>query len=89
MCHAPAQCFNIAERGYLREGYFADMVLVDLQQTTQVTKDQILYKCGWSPLEGKTFPAAICYTLVNGQIVYESGKLNENAPRGMRLSFDR
>jgi dihydroorotase len=54
-----------------------------------VTKDQILYKCGWSPLEGKTFPAAICYTLVNGQIVYESGKLNENAPRGMRLSFDR
>lgn len=89
MCHAPAQCFNIAERGYLREGYFADMVLVDLQQTTQVTKDQILYKCGWSPLEGKTFPAAICYTLVNGQIVYESGKLNENAPRGMKLSFDR
>ncbi len=88
MCHAPAQCFQIAKRGYLREGYFADMVLVDLQSTTTVTKENILYKCGWSPFEGHSFPAAVKYTFVNGEVAYENGTVNDNV-RGRRLTFDR
>lgn len=88
MCHAPAKCFKIAERGYIREGYFADMVLVDLNSSTKVTKDNILYKCNWSPLEGETLPAEIKYTLVNGKVAYDNGKINA-AVRGKRLSFDR
>ncbi len=88
MCHAPAICFQLAERGYIREGYWADMVLVDMNDTTTVQKNNILYKCGWSPFEGHTFPAAVKYTMVNGQVVYEDGKVNETV-RGQRLSFDR
>jgi len=88
MCHAPAECFQLAERGYIREGYFADLVLVDLNDTTTVSKENILYKCGWSPLEGHTFPAAVHTTFVNGQIVFENGKVND-AIRGQRLSFNR
>jgi dihydroorotase len=88
MCHAPAICFQLAERGYIREGYWADMVLVDMNDTTTVQKNNILYKCGWSPFEGHTFPAAVKYTMVNGQVVYEDGKINETV-RGQRLSFDR
>lgn len=88
MSHAPATCFSIAERGYIREGYFADLVLVDMNTTTEVRKDNILYKCGWSPFEGHRFPAAITHTLVNGEIVYESGIVNTNV-RGKRLTFDR
>jgi dihydroorotase len=88
MCHAPAQCFQIAKRGYLREGYFADMVLVDLQSPTTVTKENILYKCGWSPFEGHSFPAAVKYTFVNGEVAYENGTVNDNV-RGRRLTFDR
>lgn len=88
MCHAPADCFQIAERGYVREGYFADLVLVDINSQTKVSKDNIEYKCGWSPFEGHEFPAAIRYTLVNGQIVYDNGMVNEGI-RGMRLLFDR
>jgi dihydroorotase len=88
MCHAPAQCFQIANRGYIKEGYFADMVLVDMQSSTTVTKDNILYKCGWSPFEGHSFPAAVKYTFVNGEVVYENGAVNDNV-RGSRLTFDR
>lgn len=88
MSHAPATCFSIAERGYIREGYFADLVLVDMNTTTEVRKDNILYKCGWSPFEGHRFPAAITHTLVNGEIVYESGIVNTNV-RGKQLTFDR
>lgn len=88
MCHAPAQCFHIAERGYIREGYYGDLVLVDLNGNTTVNKDNILYKCGWSPFEGHTFPAEVKYTLVNGKVAYEGGKIN-NAIRGKRLSFVR
>ncbi len=88
MCHAPAQCFQIANRGYIREGYFADMVLVDMQSPTAVTKDNILYKCGWSPFEGHSFPAAVKYTFVNGEVAYENGAVNDNV-RGRRLTFDR
>jgi dihydroorotase len=88
MCHAPAQCFQIANRGYIREGFFADLVLVDLNATTTVKKENILYKCGWSPLEGHTFPAAVKYTFVNGGIAYEDGKVND-AVRGQRITFNR
>jgi len=88
MSHAPAQCFRIEKRGYIREGYYADLVLVDMNNSTKVSKENILYKCGWSPFEGHVFPAEIKYTLVNGQIAYENGRLNDTV-RGQRLSFDR
>ncbi|MCB0695835.1 MAG: dihydroorotase [Chitinophagaceae bacterium] len=88
MSHAPATCFNIEERGFIREGYFADLVLVDLAGKTTVTKENILYKCGWSPLEGETLPADIRYTFVNGKAALDNGKINK-AVRGKRLSFAR
>lgn len=88
MSHAPAQCFQIAERGFIREGYFADLVLVDMNTTNKVGTENILYKCGWSPLEGFTFPASIEKTFVNGYPVYENGKVDASY-RGMRLKFNR
>jgi len=88
MSHAPADCFQIAERGYIREGYFADLVIADLQQSTTVSKENILYKCGWSPLEGFRFPAALTHTFVNGHLVYGNGQWDESQ-QGMRLRFDR
>lgn len=88
MAHAPATCFNIEERGFIREGYFADMVLLNLKGKTTVSKENILYKCGWSPLEGETFPADIRYTLINGKPALDDGKINK-AVRGKRLSFAR
>ena len=88
MSHHVAECFQINERGYIREGYFADLVLVDLDSPIQVKKENILYKCGWSPLEGFTFPATIDATFVNGFPVYENGIWNESN-RGLRLSFNR
>ena len=88
MSHAPAICFQIAKRGFLREGYFADMVLVDMKDKTLVSKQNILYKCGWSPFEGHTFPASVVYTFVNGEIAYHNGKVNDSV-RGRRLTFER
>jgi dihydroorotase len=88
MSHAVADCFQIKERGYIREGYFADLVIVDLAEQTTVSKENILYKCGWSPLEGVTFPAAITHTFVNGNIVYENGTTDDSY-KGMRLTFER
>ena len=88
MSHAVADCFQIKERGYIREGYFADLVVVDLDQPHQVQKEDLLYKCGWSPLEGFEMPASICQTMVNGNIVYENGQVNSSY-KGQRLSFDR
>jgi dihydroorotase len=88
MSHAPAKCFQIAERGFIREGYYADLVLVDLNKKNTVTKDNILYKCGWSPLEGFEFPTSIEKTFVNGYPVYENGKV-DTSYRGMRLKFNR
>jgi len=88
MCHAPARCFNVKDRGYIREGYHADLVLVDLGTFTTVTKENILYKCGWSPLENEILPAQVRYTFVNGDIVYENGKVNDSI-RGQRLVFNR
>jgi dihydroorotase len=88
MSHALADCFQINKRGYIREGYFADLVLVDMNQQTNVSKENILYKCGWSPLEGFEFPAAITHTFVNGHLVYENGKFDESL-KGKRLLFER
>ena len=88
MSHAVATCFNISERGFIREGYFADVVLVDMNKKATVTKENILHKCAWSPLEGFTFPASITHTFVNGNLVYNDGIWNE-ANKGMRLKFNR
>jgi len=88
MVHAPAICFQIAERGFIRENYFADLVMIDINKKQTISKDNILYKCGWSPLEGFTMPATIEKTFVNGDIVYENGKVNADK-RGMRLHFNR
>ncbi len=87
-CHNPAILFQIEKRGYLKEGYFADMVLVDMEGKTPVSRDNILYKCGWSPFEGTTFDAKIVQTWVNGKSVYQSGKIMENKA-AMRLTFNR
>jgi dihydroorotase len=88
MSHAVATCFQIKNRGYIREGYFADLVLVDMQQPNTVGKQNILYKCGWSPLEGFTFPASVTHTFVNGHLVYGNGVFNESQ-LGKRLNFQR
>ena len=88
MCHNPAICFQIEKRGFVKEGYFADLVLVDLEKPWEVTKENILYKCGWSPFEGETFNAQITHTFVNGHIAYEFGNFDETQ-RGMRLNFER
>jgi dihydroorotase len=88
MSHAVADCFQIKDRGYIREGYQADLVIVDMKQSTTVTKQNILYKCGWSPLENFTFPAAVTHTFINGQLVYGNGIWDESQ-KGKRLIFDR
>ena len=88
MSHAVADCFKIEKRGYIREGYYADLVMVNTNAITTVSKENILYKCGWSPLEGFQFPAAITYTFVNGELIYGNGQWNESV-KGMRMKFDR
>ncbi|GAA5025277.1 dihydroorotase [Marivirga lumbricoides] len=85
--HNPAILFRIQDRGYIREGYFADFVLVDMDAPYQVTKDNILSKCGWSPFEGHTFNASIQSTFVNGKMVYENGGIIERMS-SRRLLFD-
>jgi len=95
MSHAVADCFQIKDRGYIREGYFADLVLIDMKQQTKISKENILYKCGWSPLEGFEFPATITHTFVNGHLVYACpapGGRNgiwDESNKGMRMSFSR
>ena len=87
-CHNPAILFQIAKRGYLREGYFADLVLVDLNKTVTVKKEDLHYQCGWSPFEGTTFDAAIEKTWVNGNLVYDQGNIIE-IDAAKRLTFNR
>ena len=87
-CHNPAILFEIDKRGFLKEGFYADLVLVDLNDKTMVTKDSLLYKCGWSPFEGVTFDAKIQKTFVNGIKVYENGKII-NTKAGKKLTFRR
>ncbi|SFE03248.1 dihydroorotase [Spirosoma endophyticum] len=88
MSHAPADCFQIDRRGYVREGYWADLVLVDARHTTTVSKQNILYQCGWSPLEGHTFGASVTHTIVSGELIYQNGQFLTEKP-GQRLLFDR
>jgi dihydroorotase len=78
LCHAPADCFRLYNRGFIKKGYQADLVLVDLNDPWTVSKDNILYKCGWSPFEGTTFSSKIKTTFVNGEKVYDQGKVIEN-----------
>lgn len=86
--HAVADMFDIEDRGYIKEGYFADLVIADLNESHEVQKSNLLYKCGWSPFEGHTFKSHVNMTFVNGQVVYENGMIIEQES-GMRLSFDR
>jgi dihydroorotase len=88
MCHNPAILFNIRDRGFIREGYKADLCLVDPAAPWIVSKENILYKCGWSPLEGQTFSSKVVMTIVNGTVVYDNGVIDENY-RGERLMFNR
>jgi dihydroorotase len=88
MAHNPAICFQIEKRGYLREGYWADLVLVDLQQSVTVTPANILYHCGWSPFEQQTFRSAITHTIVSGNLAWENNQLQNNIA-GKRLTFER
>jgi dihydroorotase len=88
MCHNPAILFNIRNRGFIREGYKADLCLVDPASSWSVSKENILYKCGWSPFEGQTFRSKVVKTIVNGTVVYDDGMINKDY-RGQRLLFDR
>ena len=88
MCHAPAVCFQVENRGFIRKGYFADLVLVDINNPWEVNKDNILYKCGWSPFEGNTFKSRVTHTWVNGHLAYQNGTFDESQ-KGHRLTFDR
>jgi len=88
MCHNVAILFEIDRRGFIREGFYADLVLVDLKKEYTVTKENILYKCGWSPFEGTTFHSMITHTIVNGHLVYENGVFDESK-KGKRLNFNR
>jgi dihydroorotase len=87
MSHNVAELFRISKRGYIREGYYADLVLVDLNKPMTVSKENILYKCGWSPFEGHTFKSSIVKTFVNGHLVYDNGKFDESR-FGLRLLFN-
>ncbi len=86
MCHAPATCFRIKKRGFIEEGFWADLVLVDVEKEWKVKKDNVYYKCGWSPFEGHTFRGRVYSTLVSGHLAYHEGKFFENK-KGERLAF--
>jgi len=88
MCHNPAILFQIEKRGYLKEGYFADIAIVAVNDPWKVTKDTILYKCGWSPFEGTTFRAAVTHTFVNGHLAYNNGAVSPER-NAKRLTFNR
>ena len=87
--HNIAERFQIKDRGYIREGSFADLAIVDLSANTLVTNENILYHCGWSPFIDYTFPAAVVHTIINGEIVFEDGVLKEQLPIGSRIEFNR
>ena len=88
MSHNPAKLFQIEKRGFIKEGYFADIVLIDTNKPQTISKDNILYKCGWSPFEGTTFSSTITHTFVNGNLIYNNGVFNDNI-KGKRLTFNR
>ena len=95
MCHAPANCFQISQRGYIQKDYWADLVIVDPEDPWTVQPSNLHYKCGWSPFEDQLFHSKVTHTFVNGNLVYKNntkgnglGDLDE-ASKGMRLTFDR
>lgn len=88
MSHAVVTCYQIEKRGFIREGYYADLVLVNMNQPYDVSTGNILYQCGWSPLEGFRFPASVTHTFINGHLVYGNGIFDESN-KGMRLKFNR
>ena len=88
MSHAVADCFRISKRGYIREGYYADLVLADLKSPWKVARENLFYKCGWSPFEGTVFNSRVTHTFISGHLAYFENKFDESA-RGKRISFDR
>jgi len=88
MCHAPAIIYGLEKRGFIKEGYYADLTLVDPNLNWRVQKDNLLYKCGWSPLEGQQLSSKVTHTIVNGIVIYENGKFDESF-RGSELRFSR
>ena len=88
IAHNPATIFKVNNRGFIRKGYYADIVLIDTNTPTFVTKESLLYKCGWSPFEGQKFDNSIYKTILNGNVVYEHGKVN-SIPYGKKITFDR
>ena len=88
MCHNPAKLFQIEKRGYIKKGYYADLVLIDTNSPWTVTRENLLYKCGWSPFEGTAFQSKISRTFVNGHLMYDQGKFNDTI-KGKRITFNR
>jgi dihydroorotase len=88
MCHNPAKIFKIEKRGFIKEGYFADLVIINAGLPWSVKKENILSKCGWSPFEGFTFKSRITHTFVNGKLVYSGFKVKD-IRAGQRMLFDR
>jgi dihydroorotase len=88
MCHAPADIYRLQKRGYIKTGYYADIVLIDVAKPWTVEKENIISKCGWSPFEGHTFGTSVTHTFVNGNLVFENGRI-DGSFRGSRLLFDR
>lgn len=93
MCHAPADCFRVEKRGYIREGYWADLVIADLNSSWMVERSNNLSKCGWSPFDGQTFRSKVTHTFVNGHLAYacpdkvgENGSFDESV-KGRRILF--
>ena len=87
--HNVAKRFQVKDRGYIREGYYADFAVVDIDKNYEVTKENILYKCAWSPFMGKTFKSSVHMTICNGHIAFQDGQVNKDIPFGMQIEFDR
>ena len=87
--HNVAKRFQVKDRGYIREGYYADLAILDIDKSYTVSEENILYKCGWSPFTGKTFNSSIYMTIVNGHIAFQDNQINQDLPFGMQVEFDR
>jgi dihydroorotase len=87
--HNVAKRFQVKDRGYIREGYYADLAILDIDKPYTVSEENILYKCGWSPFSGKTFNSSVHMTIVNGHIAFQDGQISQDLPYGMQIEFDR